>query len=149
MMRKGFEYTMEYFQKCLCREESFSANPAEVWSDDAWVKDQDNRTFLPTDGFWPVNQGEAEGIIVGGAALSFNHLQGSKFFPSLNGTILFLESPSDGKASLMALDSCIRALCFQEDFEGVRGIVIGRYPRSSRIDHNNLTEMSILVIQHL
>ena len=73
--------------------------------------------------------------------MSFNHLQGSKFFPSLNGTILFLESPSDGKASLMALDSCIRALCFQEDFEGVRGIVIGRYPRGSRIDRNNLIEI--------
>ena len=141
MMRKGFEYTMEYFQKCLCSEESFSANPAETWSDDAWVKEQDNRTFLHTDGFWPVNYGNAEGVIVGGAALAFNHLQGSKFFPSLKGAILFLESPSDGKASLMALDSCIRAICFQEDFKGVRGIVIGRYPRNSRIDRNNLTEL--------
>jgi muramoyltetrapeptide carboxypeptidase LdcA involved in peptidoglycan recycling len=72
---------------------------------------------------------------------SFCRLQGSDFFPSLNGAILFLESPGDGKASLMALDNCLRSLSFQKGFESVRGIAIGRYPRNSLINRNNLTEL--------
>src|SRR5438045_3964188 len=68
-------------------------------------------------------------------------LQGSEFFPSLRDAILFLEQPSEGKASLMALDSRLRALSFQPDFDSVRGIVIGRYPRSAGIDREKLTRL--------
>ena len=141
MMKKGFEHTMQGFLKCLCSEECFSANPSETWSDDPWPKDQENRTFLPSDGYWCISKGQTEGTVIGGGMGSLCRLQGSDFFPALNGAILFLESPGDGKASLMALDNCLRSLSFQKGFESVRGIVIGRYPRSSRIDRNNLTEL--------
>ncbi len=141
MMRKGFDYTLQYFQKCLCREEHFSAHPSETWSDDPWHKDQENRTFLPSDGYWCISKGQAEGTIIGGGMGSLCRLTGSEFFPALSGAVLFLENPGDGKASLMALDNCLRSLSFQKGFENVRGIVIGRYPRSSRIDRNNLTEL--------
>jgi len=141
MMKKGFEYTMKGFLKCLCSEECFSANPSETWSDDPWPKDQQNRTFLPSDGYWCISKGRTEGTIIGGGMDCLCRLQGSDFFPPMDGAVLFLESPGDGKASLMALDNCLRSLSLQKGFEGVRGIVIGRYPRSSRINRNNLTEL--------
>ena len=141
MMKKGFEHTIQGFLKCLCSEEPFSAHPSETWSDDPWTKDQENRTFVPSEGYWCISKGQAEGTIIGGSMESLCRLQGSDFFPVMSGAILFLESPGDGKASLMALDNCLRSLSFQKGFEDVRGIVIGRYPRSSRIDRNNLTEL--------
>lgn len=140
-MKRGFEFTEQAFGKALFSNEPFSAVPAEHWSDDPWAADQENRDFLPNEGFWAINQGEAEGTVVGGSCYSVNILQGSEFFPALDGSVLFLESPGEGKGSLMALDKCIRALSFQKDFSKIRGIVIGRYGRSARIDRNNLTEL--------
>jgi muramoyltetrapeptide carboxypeptidase len=141
MMKKGFEYTMQCFQKCLCCEEPFSVHPSETWSDDVWTKDQENRTFFPNDGYWCISEGMAEGTAIGGNHRGLCRLQGSEFFPPLSGAILFLESPADGKGSLMAFDYCLRSLSFQKGFKGIRGIVIGRYQGSANINRENLTEL--------
>jgi muramoyltetrapeptide carboxypeptidase LdcA involved in peptidoglycan recycling len=44
-MKKGVDYTIDYFQKCLMMEDPFTVNPSTHWSDDAWYLDQENRTF--------------------------------------------------------------------------------------------------------
>ncbi len=41
----------------------------------------------------------------------------------------------------MALDSGLRALAFQPEFSGVRGLVLGRYARSGGVTSENLTEL--------
>ena len=41
----------------------------------------------------------------------------------------------------MGLDSSLRALAFQPEFDRVRGIVLGRYPRSARVNRENLTAL--------
>lgn len=141
MMRQGLDYTCEQFQTCLFADSPLRLRPAGQWSDDNWAKDQDNRTFLDNDGFWAIQQGEAQGTLIGGAAFILNLLQGSNFFPPLENTILFLESPSEGKASLMSLDTNLRALTFQPQFRGVRGLIIGRYSRDGRIDRQKLAAL--------
>lgn len=138
MMRKGGEYTRRWFHECLFESQGLRAAPASEWSDDAWAKDQDNRTFLPNEGYWAVQPGTAEGTVIGGSAYCLNMLQGSDYFPWVADTILFLESPGEGKASLISLDCALRALSFQPFFEGVRAIVLGRYPRSAGVNRDNL-----------
>lgn len=141
MMRQGAEYTLDGFRQCL-----FEASPMELrasshWSEDAWHKGQEHRTFHSNAGCWCVQPGEAVGTIVGGNWWVLNMLQGSKFFPALRDTILFLEHPTEGKATLMSLDSGLRALSFQHDFAGVRGIVIGRFGQNGGVTRENLTEL--------
>jgi len=54
-MDKLQEYQTEYFQKCLMESKEFIVEPSDVWTDDAWYLDQENRQFEP--GGWKVYQG--------------------------------------------------------------------------------------------
>lgn len=141
MMRKGAEYTVNNFRRCLFDEGPLALEPAKTWSDDAWHKEQEKRDFLTNDGLWLVQQGEAEGRIVGGSAWCLNMLQGTAYFPSLSDVVLFLEQPGEGKATLMALDSALRSLAMQREFSQVRAVVLGRYSRSSGVNQQNLAKL--------
>jgi muramoyltetrapeptide carboxypeptidase len=141
MMRQGGDYARQGFQECLFGGEPLRLLPAAEWSDDNWVKDQENRTWLPNDGFWPIQEGEAEGTIVGGSSYCLNMLQGSNYFPLEEQTILFLERPAEGKATLMSLDNSLRALSFQPGFRSVRGIVLGRYARSEGVNREKIVAL--------
>ncbi len=151
MMRTGAEYTIQNFRNCLFGNSPIDLQPADRWSDDAWQKDQVNRTFYLNEGFWPIQPGEAEGTIVGGSYWCLNMLQGSAYFPPLDESILFLEHPAEGKPTLMGLDSGLRALSYQPGFGKVRGIVIGRFGRSGGVTPKKLTELisEIPVLNHL
>ncbi len=67
MMRRGAEYILERFRECLFTDTPFELRPASHWSDDAWHNDQENRTFHDNEGFWSMQEGEAEGTLVGGS----------------------------------------------------------------------------------
>jgi muramoyltetrapeptide carboxypeptidase len=138
MMRQGAEYSLGSFRECLFESQPLNVVPAREWSDDGWVNEQEKRSFLANEGWWAINPGAAEGVIVGGSGYCMNMAQGSEYFPALAEAILFLEHPGNGKASLMALDGSLRALSFQPQFSQVRGIVLGRYPRSAGIDREKL-----------
>jgi hypothetical protein len=43
-MKRGVDYTMEYFERCLMREEPFEVLPADHWSDEC----SGNPRGLPT-----------------------------------------------------------------------------------------------------
>jgi muramoyltetrapeptide carboxypeptidase LdcA involved in peptidoglycan recycling len=138
MMRQGAEYTINNFRECLFTDSPLEVRPAVRWSDDAWIKDQENRTFHDNEGFWPIQDGEAEGTIIGGGYFSMNMLQGTTYFPSLREAILFVEHPANGKATLMELDAGLRALSFQPEFPNVRAIVVGRFAQSGCVTRENL-----------
>jgi muramoyltetrapeptide carboxypeptidase len=141
MMRKGFDYTLEAFRSCLFGHDGFELTPSEMWSDDAWANDQEDREFLPNDGFWAIQEGHAVGRIVGGTHFGLNLLQGSPYFPCLKDAILFIEMPASGKATLMDLDSALRMLALQQGFDSVKGLVLGRYARQGRITQKNLAAL--------
>lgn len=151
MMQRGAEYVIEQFRKCLFGDLPFELQPAKQWSEDAWIKDQQNRTFHDNEGFWVIQDGEAEGTIIGGNYFSLNMLQGSIYFPSLRGAILFLEQPANGKATLMELDAGLRALSFQPGFAEVRGVAIGRYATSSGVTREKLSVLisEIAALRHM
>jgi muramoyltetrapeptide carboxypeptidase len=141
MMRAGAEYTVRQFRNCLFTAAPFDLEPADQWSDDAWHKDQEHRAFQPNDGYWPIQPGEADGIILGGSYWCLNMLQGSPYFPSLDDAVLCLEHPPEGQATLMALDSGLRALSYQPGFSKVRAIVLGRFARSGGVTRENLAAL--------
>lgn len=138
MMRRGGDFTLSSFRRCLFETDPLALEPARQWSDDAWHRDQAHRAFLPNDGYWCVQEGEAEGTIVGGNRECTTMMQGTGHFPPLQDAILFLEQPAEGKATLMSLDSALRALSLQRNFGGVRGIVLGRYARSGGVSRERL-----------
>ena len=125
-MRNGFDYTLEYFRKMFMNsEDKIDIQPAEKWSNDSWFKEQEKRTFIQNEGYLVINEGEAEGEIVGGNLCTLNLLQGTEYMPDLENKILFLEDDGlVGKAFLMEFDRDLQSLL--HTIKKVQGIVIGR-----------------------
>ena len=126
-MLKGFEYTLEYFKKMFFEEEEFEIKASENWSDDAWFIDQENRKFEKHEGMFIINEGEAEGNIVGGNLCTLNLLQGTQYMPNIENKILFLEDDNlSGDVFLMEFDRNLQSLMHMPEFKTVKGIVLGR-----------------------
>ena len=126
-MKKGFEYELEYFKKMFFEGNKIDIESSSKWSNDPWFIDQENRNFIDNKGMFIINEGEAEGKIVGGNLCTLNLLNGTKFMPDLNDTILFIEDDALAREIFMVeFDRNLEALTMQKGFENVKGIVIGR-----------------------
>lgn len=131
-MKKEFEYNLEYFKKCLMKDEKFLIVPSKTWSDDAWYKDQENREIEKNDGFLVLNEGEAEGVILWGNLCTFNLLQWTEFMPNLSDSILFIEDDDRaGNNFWTYFDRNLQSLIHQPNFEKVKGILIGRFQKNT------------------
>ena len=75
---------MEFFKKMFFQDDEFEITSSNEWSDDAWFIDQENRTFFPNEGMFVINEGDAEGDIVGGNLCTVNLLQGTEYMPDLS-----------------------------------------------------------------
>lgn len=133
-MKKGFEYSKDYFKKCLTQKEPFEVKPSEKWSDDEWWMNQDKREFIKNKGYDIIHEGEAEGTIVGGNLCTFILLQGTEYMPSLKDSILFIEDDEmNGKETDVMIDRHLQSIIHQPGFSGVKGIVIGRFQKKSEM----------------
>jgi len=138
-MRQGLDYTLHYFQACLMHAEPFDVQPSLAWSDDAWYKNQDERHFEPNTGYQTIQEGQAEGRLVGGNLCTLNLLQGTRFMPSLRDCLLFVEDDEESQAQ--HFDRDLQSLLQQCDLSGLRGLIIGRFQRASHIDPKILAEI--------
>jgi muramoyltetrapeptide carboxypeptidase len=123
------EYTVDYFVRCLMSDAPFVIQPGAQWSDDAWYQDQDNRTLVPNDGYLVLNEGSAEGTIIGGNLCTLNLLQGTEYAPRIADAIVFVED--DAESHPGTFDRDLQSLLHQPGFERVRGLVIGRFQKAS------------------
>mgnify|MGYP001166132884 FL=1 len=135
-MLRGLEYTLEYFRKCLFEPGPFAVLPSPAWSDDPWYRDQENRVFVPNPGCRVINPGRAEGRLLGGNLCTLNLLQGTEYMPALAGSLLLLEDDYESKPQ--HFDRDLQSLIHQPGFEGVRGLVIGRFQNESEISPEKL-----------
>jgi muramoyltetrapeptide carboxypeptidase LdcA involved in peptidoglycan recycling len=137
--RKGFDYTGDYFRKCLFSNEPFQVVPSTSWSNDRWANDQATRTFTPNEGPFTISKGEARGTILGGNLVTFQKLSGTPYSPGFANTVLFLEE--DNGEDLFTFNGNLTALTLRSDFTEVRGIVIGRFQPESKISRLDLVEV--------
>lgn len=135
-MKKGIEYTVEYFKKCLFTDKDFEINPSSQWSDELWFLDQENRTFYKNSGYKVMNKGKASGKIIGGNLCTLNLLQGTEFMPDLTDTILFIEDTALTFAE--NFDRDLQSLIHQPNFKKVKGIILGRFQIVSKMEEEKL-----------
>lgn len=141
-MMKGFEHTLEYFKKCLMSEEPFEIVPSKEWSDDRWYIDQDRRNFMKNSGPYIINDGRAEGTIIGGNLCTLNLLQGTEFMPSMRDTIVFLEDDDmEGKLTYSNFDRNLQSLLHLPDAQHMKGVVIGRFQKESEMNREKLVKI--------
>ena len=141
-MKKGFEYTLENFKKMFFQEDEFELTSSEEWSDDPWFMDQENRDFVKNDGMYVINEGDAEGDIVGGNLCTLNLLQGTEYMPNIENKILFLEDDDmAGKIFLMEFDRNLQSLMHMPEFKTVKGIVLGRSQKATEMTKEKWIKM--------
>ncbi len=138
-MKKGADYTIEYFKKALLDSDPFLIPQAEDWSDDPWFIDQENRHFHPNSGYLVIQEGEAQGRSIGGNLCTLNLLHGTEFMPSLEDSILFLED--DEMTIPETFDRDLQSLIHQPGFEKVKGLILGRFQSKSSITSSHLKEI--------
>jgi muramoyltetrapeptide carboxypeptidase LdcA involved in peptidoglycan recycling len=133
-MKKGLEYTIESFKNMFFNDNPQRLMPSKQWSSDPeWYREQYRRTFENNAGPKAINEGMAEGTIIGGNLGTFNLLKGTAYMPSLKDTVLFIEDTESG-ARDVEFDRNLQSLIDMSEFSGVRAIVIGRFEKSSNID---------------
>jgi muramoyltetrapeptide carboxypeptidase LdcA involved in peptidoglycan recycling len=138
-MEEGFEYSGEMAQHCLFDDKPYQLSASPAWSDDQWFIDQNARVFHENPGMHAVNLGAARGTIIGGHVRCLAALQGTHYRPSFENTILFLEEDEEINDSLF--DRLLYSLCYQTDFAGVKGIVIGRFQTNSKISPTQIRDI--------
>ncbi|MBY0293747.1 LD-carboxypeptidase [Patescibacteria group bacterium] len=131
-----FEYTLKSFKRCLMEEDPFSITPTDLWTDDAWYLDQNDRHPIKNEGWYAISDGSATGTILGGNLSTFRLLQGTEFFPDLTDSILFLED--DDASTFAEFDRSFQALVHTPGFDKVRGIVLGRFQNKSKMSRQNI-----------
>lgn len=134
-----FDYTLDYFKKCLFDKEPFEIKPSLSWSDDAWYKNQDERKLISNEGWLIINEGKAEGTILGANLCTFNLLQGTEYFPDLLNSIIFIED--DETSNPFLFDRNLQSLIHQPRFSGVKGLIVGRFQKASGITNEKIIKI--------
>ena len=130
-MKHGFEYSLENFTKCCIEEAAFDLLPSKKWSDDPWYINQEKREFIANDGYKILNPGHAFGRVIGGNLSTFELLCGTDFMPSMEESILLLED--DNESLPHHFDRIFQSLIHQPDFSGIRGVLIGRFQKETKM----------------
>ncbi|MEI6851057.1 MAG: S66 peptidase family protein [Candidatus Saccharibacteria bacterium] len=137
-----FDYTLDYFTKCCVGDEKYSISASTDWSDDPWYSNQEKRNLVKNDGFLVINEGIAEGVIIGANLCTFNLLQGTQYMPSLLDSVLFIEDDAHGDGSdVLEFDRNLQSLIQLPDFKGVMGIVIGRFQKAANMNNDLLKQI--------
>lgn len=131
-MKKGFEYSLDYFKKMFMQEEPFEIKDSNTWSDDPWYLDQENREFINNEGMICIHEGEAEGKSIGGNLCTFNLLQGTPYMPSLDNGILFVEDDDlVGEEFFVEFDRDLQSILHTG--YSIKGVLIGRAQKKSKM----------------
>lgn len=137
--KKELEYTLDYLRKCLIEDGRYIVYASDSWTDDQWWIDQDNRNFQKNEGWIIVNTGSEEGIALGGNISSLGLLKGTEYMPDLTNGILFLEE--EGSFDIKSFDRELYSLLQQKGGRNIKGILVGRFQRSSDITIGQLIKV--------
>ena len=130
-VKHGFEYTLKSFLEAVTNDAPFEIEPSEVWSDDPWFLEQEQRNFVQNTGYTILQEGTAAGKLIGGNLSTINLLQGTEYMPSLHNSILFIEDDEETHARIF--DRQLQSLLHQPDAAGIKAILIGRFQKDSQI----------------
>ncbi len=133
-MKEGQDYQTQFFTQCLMQEEPFELKPSEQWSDDIWWRgDQGIRHFEKT--VWKTyNAGAAIGELWGGNLCTLNLLQGTKYMPTIENAVLFIEDDEMTIPETFARD----LTSLLQNAETIKALIIGRFQRASNMSEEQL-----------
>lgn len=132
-MQKGQDYQTDRFVQSLMQQSPFTIEPSGHWSDDAWYLNQEKRNFEETA--WKTyTPGNAKGQLWGGNLCTLNLLQGTKFMPTIEQSVLFVEDDEMTIPETFARD----LTSLLQNAQSIAGLAIGRFQRASNMSEEQL-----------
>ncbi|WP_147533674.1 S66 family peptidase [Bacillus marasmi] len=135
-VKEGVDYTLQSFLDAVTNDSPFEINPSSFWSEDPWHLEQDSRTYHEQKHYFVIQEGKAEGRIIGGNLSTLNLLKGTEYMPPLKDAVLFIED--DLETHPHRFDRELQALLQIPQAAELRAILIGRFQADS-----NMTEAAL------
>ncbi len=141
-----FDYTAGSFARTLQSNGSVGAiDPALEWTEETleWREQLDltrPRKMEASPGWSWLGSGISEGVLVGGCIESLQHLRGTRYWPNLDGAILFLET-SEEAPSPARVDGILMDYENMGVLEDLAGLLFGRPMRYSASDKDALRQV--------
>jgi len=136
-MRDHNEATVEAFRSAVFTTAPINWVPSPTWTDDEWYRLAERAAPARNEGWWVLQPGTANGPLVGGNLCTLNLLQGTPYWPDLDGAIVVVEDDFESSVHDFARD----LTSLLQTGIAVRGLVIGRFQRQ--------TEMSQELLRHI
>jgi muramoyltetrapeptide carboxypeptidase LdcA involved in peptidoglycan recycling len=141
-----FEYTERYMVRALCRAQPVGVIEFSPWWTQEfldWEAQADlerPRALQPSAGWSWLRGGLAEGVLIGGCLESLEHLRGTRFWPSWQDAILFLETSEEAPPP-ERVDSLLMDYENMGVLERLRGLLVGRPMRYTEEAKRELREV--------
>jgi muramoyltetrapeptide carboxypeptidase len=115
-MKRGIEYTTEYFERCLMHEEPFEVLPPDHWSRRSLVPGPGEPRFRAQPRLRDHPGGRCGGKVARGHLGTLCLLFGTPYMSDLEGTILLIED--DEETGPVHFDRELQSLIHQPGFRG-------------------------------
>ncbi|TQS43168.1 S66 peptidase family protein [Cryptosporangium phraense] len=137
-MRDHNEATIEAFRSAVFTGAAVSWRPSATWTDDEWWRpDIERAAPARNEGWWLLQPGIANGPLIGGNLSTLALLQGTPYWPDLDGAVLVVEDDFESSVH----DFARRLTSLLQTGVAVRGLVIGRFQRATGMTQELLREI--------
>lgn len=135
------EFTLSHFKKVLMTQSKpVHLDTSKTYSDNPWYLEENKlMRYQENPGLTIYRHGKASGTAIGGNLGTMLLLAGTRYWPDLNGKILFVED--DDAESPETIDRMCTQLRQIGVYEQISGLVVGRYPSSVKFCEGNSFEM--------
>lgn len=136
---EGFDYTLEYFKATFFESEleTIKILPSSQWCNDPYYLGQDGRRFEKNTGNYILQDGQAEGVLIGGNVSTIRLLYGTDFMPQFGdkSLILYIEDDSEvnKEFTMLEFNRNFESIILQPWFQRVKAILIGRFEKAGEV----------------
>ncbi len=124
--KDNIEYMFDFFKKCLMSEEFFNVTPSKYIG-------ERRHPFRKNKGYSIIQNGTAEGVLIGGHLSTINLLQGTEYMPNLQDVVLFIEDDDfGGDQTIFEFERNLESL-LQLPSVSIKGIILGRFQKDSKV----------------
>jgi len=127
-------HVLKNMKKMFFSEAAFEVQNSDYYLNSEWEKER-----ILNEGFWTLNEGETEGICIGGNMLTMNFLLGYDYVPDLAGKILFLEE--NKVIDYRGIQKELQQILDHPQAGQIKGIIISRFQRESQMSRELLEIM--------
>ncbi len=128
-----FKYTNNFFEQCLFEDKIINIESSQKFSDYPWNFNLKHKRKIENNKKWMIlNEGKAEGIIIGGNNCSFNLLNNTQYFPKIKDDIILMLEDDDYDSLPMTFERNLQSIIQQPYFNQIKGILIGRFQKQTK-----------------